>query len=397
MDLQDEESEPSGRLRARAPPRSFGRSVFTRYAARRPSVLIAAIGGGFLFGLFYRLAFDPVTERTLPEFLRSGLHGAGLGLTVWAVRTWTGVGGPLGGALRRLPLAVEVVMRAVVMTAALVIVSVALQILLNMDFTAGWLMGDLPRIVALSFGLSIVIGVLMELERLIGGPMLMSALLGAYRRPARRRLIVMFLDIANSTRLAEAMGEVRVHDLITRFFYDIDEPIADFGGDVRAYVGDEVIVTWPLGEDAARNARCLSCFDAIARRMEALGPTYAAEFGVVPAFRAGIHAGSVVVSECGDAKRQLAFFGDTMNVAARLCDYCKTIGAGLVISGDLAGRMAIPAGVSIGAGELVEARGRKEPVLAHVVETRSDRRMSPQRQHSSALSAEGKGPVATSS
>jgi adenylate cyclase len=63
-------------------------------------------------------------------------------------------------------------------------------------------------------------------------------------------------------------------------------------------------------------------------------PDYEAKFGVVPAFRAGIHAGTVVVSECGDAKRQLACFGDTMNIAARLCEYCKTINRRLVVSGE---------------------------------------------------------------
>jgi adenylate cyclase len=31
-----------------------------------------------------------------------------------------------------------------------------------------------------------------------------------------------------------------------------------------------------------------------------------------------LHAGAVVVSECGNSKRQIAYFGDTGNVAARL-------------------------------------------------------------------------------
>jgi class 3 adenylate cyclase len=48
---------------------------------------------------------------------------------------------------------------------------------------------------------------------------------------------------------------VRVHDLITRFFFDIDRPIADHDGEVHAYVGDEVIVTWPLSDNPQRNAR----------------------------------------------------------------------------------------------------------------------------------------------
>ena len=150
-------------------------------------------------------------------------------------------------------------------------------------------------------------------------------MLGTYHRPAREQQIVMFLDIAGSTRLAEEMGELRVHDLITRFFFNINEPISDHGGMVHAYVGDEVIVTWRVAVDPVRNARCLACFFAIKTKIASLAADYNREFGVVPRFRAGLHAGPVIVSECGNAKRQLAYFGDTMNVAARLCEYCKVV------------------------------------------------------------------------
>ncbi len=85
-----------------------------------------------------------------------------------------------------------------------------------------------------------------------------------------------------STRLAEEMGELRVHDLITRFFFDIDEPINDFSGAVHAYVGDEVIVSWPVADDPAHNARCLACFFAIERTITSLAPDYAAKFGSFP-------------------------------------------------------------------------------------------------------------------
>ena len=210
-----------------------------------------------------------------------------------------------------------------------------------------------------------------EARRLIGGPLLTSVLLGTYHRPVRRELIVMFLDLAQSTRLAEAMGELKVHDLITRFFYDIDGPISDFGGAVHAYVGDEVIVSWPVKDDPALNARPVGCFFAIERTIRRLAPDYEREFGATPGFRAGLHAGSVVVSECGDAKRQLAFFGDTMNVAARLCDYCKATDARLVMSGDLKGLIAIPADCAIGECEIVTPRGRREPVEAYPVRERT--------------------------
>ena len=152
-----------------------------------------------------------------------------------------------------------------------------------------------------------------------------SVVLGTYHRPAREQQIVMFLDIAGSTRLAEEMGELRVHDLITRFFFNINEPISDHGGMVHAYVGDEVIVTWPVTGDPEGNARCLRRFFAIEHKVARLAADYQREFDVVPRFRAGLHAGPVIVSECGDTKRQLAYFGDTMNVAARLCEYCKVV------------------------------------------------------------------------
>ena len=90
-------------------------------------------------------------------------------------------------------------------------------------------------------------------------------------------------------------------------------------------------------------------------------------FAVFPEFRAGMHAGAVIVSECGDAKRQLAYFGDTMNVGARLCEYCKTIDKQLVISGDLLRLMTIPDDLSVQESESIAVRGRQQRVEAAVV------------------------------
>ena len=354
----------------------IGRSHFLRQAARQIGILIASLLAGFAVGVAYRFLFDPAAERDPANFLRSGLQGAGVALAVLAVQMGfaSGARSRLGSALRRLPLAGELVVRAVVMAAVVIVVSLTLQFLLywqryHLDWlTPLWLTVTLPRVVLIGFGFSLVVGVVTETRRLIGGALLTSVVLGTYHRPVRQQLIVMFLDIAHSTGLAEAMGELRVHDLITRFFFDIDEPISDHGGAVHAYVGDEVIVSWPATADHARNARCVLCFFAIERKMARLAADYRREFEVAPAFRAGLHAGPVIVSECGDAKRQLAFFGDTMNVAARLCEYCKAVDQQLVVSGDLLRVMTIPADLAIGGGRSIAVRGRREQVAAHVIE-----------------------------
>jgi class 3 adenylate cyclase len=94
---------------------------------------------------------------------------------------------------------------------------------------------------------------------------------------------------------------------------------------------------------------------------------YAREFGVAPRFCAGVHAGPVIVSECGDAKRQIAYFGDTMNVAARLCDYCKSVEEAILVSAGLFRAAAMPRELAVGARTSIALRGREVPIEAHAV------------------------------
>jgi adenylate cyclase len=108
--------------------------------------------------------------------------------------------------------------------------------------------------------------------------------------------------------------------------------------------------------------------------MAELTPTYARKFGIAPQFRAGIHAGNVVVSECGDAKRQITYFGDTMNVAARLCDHCKVAEEALLVSTDLLRSTAVPPGLAVGAQASIALRGRQTPVETHAVRGNSQAR-----------------------
>jgi class 3 adenylate cyclase len=348
--------------------------LFWRYFGRRLGFLVALLIVGFLLGVTYRYFADP--EHDFADYVRSGIHGVGITFTAWAVQAFfaSGAHGRVGAALRRRSVAAEIAIRSLVMWVALVVVGVLLQVVLYAApyglhwASVDWFRTHLPSFAIMGIGFSLVVNAAMETVRLIGRPMLASVLLGTYRRPARKNLIIMFLDLAGSTRLAEEMGELKVHDLLTRFFFDIDEPISDYGGAVHAYVGDEVIVAWPLSEDRARNARALECFFAIERKIAQLAPVYERAFGVTPQFRAGLHAGPVIVSECGDAKRQLAFFGDTMNVAARLCEQCKAAGHRLIVSAELLRHAVTPANLMVGEGVNLALRGRRQPIEAHAVE-----------------------------
>jgi hypothetical protein len=59
-----------------------------------------------------------------------------------------------------------------------------------------------------------------------------------------------------------------------------------------------------------------------------------------------------------------------MNVGARLCDYCKSVNARLVVSGDLVRMTKVPDGLRDDEAITVAVRGREAPVEAHVVDRR---------------------------
>ena len=118
---------------------------------------------------------------------------------------------------------------------------------------------------------------LAEIQRLIGGPLLTSVLLGTYHRPVRRRLIVMFLDLAQLDAARRSDGRASGCTTSSPASFSISTSrSAEFGGAVHAYVGDEVIVGWPVSDDKARNARAIACFFAIDRKIAQLAPEYEA-------------------------------------------------------------------------------------------------------------------------
>ena len=60
-----------------------------------------------------------------------------------------------------------------------------------------------------------------------------------------------------------------------------------------------------------------------------------------------------------------------MNVAARVCEVCKTSRSNLLVSGVVLGHVALPQGLKASAGESIALRGRAQPLEIYQVEARS--------------------------
>jgi adenylate cyclase len=332
----------------------------------RPTVFLAITG--LLGGIAYRYFIDDPIEATLPYYLRSSLHGMGITLAGWGVHLY--FTSRRSEWISRWPLLMDLAVRSAAMAIVVAVAVLGLQVALYGEWIeTKWLIDQFPGIVAIGFFPSLLVGLAYELTRLIGSRVLFNVALGRYRSPVREARVLMFLDLAGSTSLAEAMGELRVQGLLTRFFFDIDGAIVAHGGEVHAYVGDEVIVTWPL-DDRMSGGRCIECFFAIADVIAERADSYRQEFGMVPNFRAGLHAGHVAISECGSSRRQLAYFGDTVNVTARLQEHCKEVGRNLLVSADLLGRMKLKPAFAVKALGEVRLRGRAAAIEVFAVDRR---------------------------
>ena len=315
---------------------------------------ISTLAGGVI-GIFYSLFVGGIPKIAFP--IGCAIVGGVIGFELYFVQQ------PAGAWLRSLPLLMFTALSTLIWT---VIIALSLLIVpklygLEQAYGAQYDATTFRQDMLFSLGFAFLMNAILRIRSLVGGRVLMNFLLGRYHRPLREQRVFLFLDLADSTQLSEQLGDIEVQALIGRFFFDIARPIAEFGGETHRYIGDEIVVTWPLKE-ATGDARCLHCMFAIQDLITALSPRYQAEFGVVPRFRAGMHGGSVVASEVGDDKREIVYFGDTINTAARLQSLCKQKKRQFLVSGALLSTMKLPAQITVEKMGEIALRGKSRSV-----------------------------------
>lgn len=225
-------------------------------------------------------------------------------------------------------------------------------------FPAYFLDGGLMRDACLSLVFSLAVFFIIDVSAMVGPRVLTNIVLGRYHHPVREDRVFLFLDVRGATALAERIGDEQAHEFLTRFFYDIDPIILRWGGEVVTYLGDGVMITWPLEESVERSAPLEFLADVMGW-VVANAPAYQDEYGAIPTFRAGLHGGEVVAGECGSSKREIAYIGDVVNIAARLEQACKRTRYVALASTEIVERMALPDGmVTDRLGEM-RLRGRE--------------------------------------
>ncbi len=164
---------------------------------------------------------------------------------------------------------------------------------------------------------------------------LISLFTGRYHRPHEVQRIFMFLDLSNSTGIAEDLGHIKFFNLLKDFFADMTDPILNSQGEIYQYVGDEIVVSWPIRSHVLKNLQPIACFFRIQKSIEENKNYYLENYGLIPAFKAAIHIGHVVVGEIGVIKREIVYSGDILNTTSRMMEQCNILKQKLIISEEI--------------------------------------------------------------
>jgi adenylate cyclase len=201
--------------------------------------------------------------------------------------------------------------------------------------------GILITWVPVGFLMSLAVNAIFQVDRKLGPGVLGKWITGRYHNPKEEERIFMFLDLKNSTTLAEKLGNIKFSRLCQEFFRDLSLPVESTKGEVSHYIGDEAVLCWKP-KNGLDDSKCLLCFfymqGAIAKR----AAFYEKEFGFVPEFKAGVHIGFVVAAQVGEIKSEIVYHGDVLNTTARITGLCSELHTDLLISGDLCRQLTLP-------------------------------------------------------
>lgn len=159
-----------------------------------------------------------------------------------------------------------------------------------------------------------------------------DVLRGKYLTPKIEKRIVMFIDLKDSTTIAEKLGHEQYFLFIRDFICYVSTALIEYNGIIYQYVGDEVVVSWAYSKKNIKN--CLNAVIESRKNIQKKSHVFRRLFGIIPEFRVGIHVGEVTVGEIGVIKKDLAMSGDTMNTTARIRSACNELNEKFIVSKD---------------------------------------------------------------
>jgi len=194
-------------------------------------------------------------------------------------------------------------------------------------------------------------------------------LLGMLNKPLEQERLFMFIDMKSSTTLAEKLDHKKFSRLVQDVFNDL-EVVGNYHGEIYQYLGDGAIVAWSMKEGLSGN-NFLKSYYAFKKIIHRRRRYYRRKYGQQPGFKAGAHAGKVMVLQVGQDRRDISYNGDTINTAARIESQCNELKQEVLISSELYNRLRSLKGFQFKNAGSVKLNGKKRGLELYGVKKNS--------------------------
>ncbi len=152
-----------------------------------------------------------------------------------------------------------------------------------------------------------------------------------------QKAAVLFADIVGFTAMCQDFTPPQILDLLRNYHGRMQQAVFAHQGTLDKYIGDAAMATFgtpATGPDDA--TRALTCAYAMVAAVASWNTERAAAGQPPVEVAVGIHYGPVVLGNIGgEGRLEFAVLGDTVNVASRLEDMTRELGARILVSGDL--------------------------------------------------------------
>jgi class 3 adenylate cyclase len=187
----------------------------------------------------------------------------------------------------------------------------------------------------------------------------------------RRKMTVMFSDIANFTTISERLSPQDLVTLLNAYLTQMVEPVRRNRGVIDKFIGDAILAYWGEPFVPAAEQSLLACNAALAsvELLEPFQESIPAILGIrdnppTIDIRIGIATGPVVVGAIGsENSKNYTVMGDTVNIGARLEAACKLYGVRTLVDEPTA--RALGDQIVYRELDLLQLKGKRQPLRVY--------------------------------
>ena len=164
-----------------------------------------------------------------------------------------------------------------------------------LEYTFGrrWIIEKMPQWILLF----LLTQLAMEVNQKYSQGVFFDIIIGKYRQPREENRIIMFVDLKNSTPIAEKLGNREYFKFIRDVIYCLSAGIAEHDGRIYQYVGDEIVAWWPASGANAKKA--VNALIEARKIINKNAEVFKRGHDILPEYKVGIHTGNVTVGQVG--------------------------------------------------------------------------------------------------